>query len=265
MKKLVYIAVAALALLSMSACNKVTTEGLTDITYYADIVLTDGNSVLWPIGQPWVDPGYTATVNGEDVTSAVKTSGTPDVNTPGAYTVNYYHTNVDGYSAGVKRTVYVCDPSVTLDLAGTYTVDVNATRGASGTYKQYADARKVASPDTYGPYVSTDIKVTFTKIAPGFFYCNDLFAGWYTYINGRGGYIVAANNNNANLFTYYDMTGYVLADNDGNISYVSGYIECWGDGLDDLVGKYDAATKTLSYDFSYADGVVVGHPVMTKK
>ena len=260
MKKIFYIAFAAAALVA-SACNKITTEGVTGTTYYADIVLEGGESVNWPIGQAWVEPGYTATVNGEDVTSAVVVSDDIDIDVPGAYTVSYMHTNVDGYTAGVERTVYVCDPSVTIDLSGTYSIDPDASNNGSMSFADVASARKTSYPDTYGPYVSTDYKITFTKIAPGFFYCNDLLGGWYTYIQGRGGYYKAAYG--SSYFTYFDMTGYVLVDNDGNVSLVSSYIRCWGDGLDELEGTYDAATGTLSYEWVYA-GSVYAAPVLVK-
>ena len=262
MKKLTYIAIAAFALMSVAACNKITTADKTGITYYADIVLEEGSSINWPIGQAWVEPGFTATVKGEDVSNDVVISGKPDIEVPGAYTVKYSHKNVDGYSVSVSRTVYVCDPSVTLDLSGAFTVDPEASTSGGKTFSQLAAARKASYPDTYGPYVSTDYKINFKKIAPGFFYCDDLMGGWYKYIQGRGGYYKATNG--SSYFTYFDMTGYVLVDNDGNISYISGNIRAWGDGLDSLSGTFDKETGILSYSWSYADGAVFASPVFVK-
>lgn len=260
MKKIIYIALAAVAL-TASACQKLTTEGVTGTTYYADIVLEGDNPINWPIGQAWKEPGFTASVNGEDVTSAVKVADNIDITVPGAYTVTYSHTNVDNYSAAVKRTVYVCDPSVTLDISGSYTIDPEASQSGGKTFTQLASTRKENYPDTYGPYVSTDYQINFKKIAPGFFYCDDLMGGWYKYIQGRGGYYKAQYG--SSYFTYFDMTGYVLLDNDGNISYISGVIKAWGDGLDSLSGKFDEKTGILSYSWVYA-GSVAASPVLVK-
>lgn len=262
MKKILFFILAALAILSVSSCHKITTAGKTGITYYADIVLEEGETINWPIGKAWVEPGYSASVNGEDVTAAVAVIGTPDVNTPGAYSIYYSHTNVDGYSAGVTRTVYVCDPTVTIELEGSYTIDPEASTSKGKTFTVLAEERKIAKPDDYGPYVTTDYKISFTKIAPGFFYCNDLMGGWYTYIQGRGGYYKASYG--AAYFTYFDMTGYILVDNEGNISHISSKISAWGDGLDSLQGKFDQETGVLSTSWSYAEGAVVASPVMIK-
>ncbi len=53
------------------------------------ITLTGGNSIPWPAGKQWVDPGYTAVVDGEDLTAFVETASFVDVNTPGQYKVIY--------------------------------------------------------------------------------------------------------------------------------------------------------------------------------
>lgn len=261
MKKLIFTAFSAILLLSLAGCNKITTEGVTGTTYYADIVLENGSSINWPIGQAWVEPGFSATLNGEDVTSSVVVSNQPNVEVPGAYTVKYSHKNPDGYFSNVSRTVYVCDPSVTLDISGAFSIDPENSTSGSKTFSELATARKANYPD-YAPYVSTSYTISFKKIAPGFFYCEDLMGGWYKYIQGRGGYYKAQYGNS--YFTYFDMTGYILLDKDGNISLVSSKIGAWGDSLDSLEGKYDEATKTLAYSWSYADGAVFASPVMIK-
>ena len=53
------------------------------------ITLTGGNSIPWPVGKLWVDPGYTAIVGGEDLTAFVETASFVDVSTPGQYKVIY--------------------------------------------------------------------------------------------------------------------------------------------------------------------------------
>lgn len=53
------------------------------------ITLAGGSSIPWPVGKPWVDPGYTAIVGDEDLTAFVETASFVDVNAPGQYKVIY--------------------------------------------------------------------------------------------------------------------------------------------------------------------------------
>ena len=53
------------------------------------ITLTGGNSIPWPAGKQWIDPGYTAIVGEDDLTAFVETASFVDVNTPGQYKVIY--------------------------------------------------------------------------------------------------------------------------------------------------------------------------------
>lgn len=262
MKKLVYIVLCAAAALALSSCQTETTAGKTWITYYPDIQLKEGETIFWAKGEAWVEPGFEATIDGEDVGSQVVIKGAPDVNTVGSYEISYSLTNADGFSSGAVRTVYVYDAACTLDISGEYTVDADASIGSDGktSYAGYAASRKEKQPD-YAPFVTTDITVTIEQMAPGIYWCNDLMAGWYTYIQGRGGYYVSAYGSDA-YQTYFDMEGIIFCDNAGKITLDSSYIGAWGDGLDYIKNaKYDKGT--ISYDWSYA-GQVFGSPVMKK-
>jgi hypothetical protein len=53
------------------------------------ITLTGGSSIPWPVGKLWVDPGYSAIVDDEDLTAFVETASFVDVSTPGQYKVIY--------------------------------------------------------------------------------------------------------------------------------------------------------------------------------
>lgn len=71
------------------------------------------NPLVWPVGQTWQDPGFTAAdpVDG-DITSNVKISGNVDVNTTGYYSIKYSVTNSQGMSATpVIRVVSIGDNS----------------------------------------------------------------------------------------------------------------------------------------------------------
>ena len=67
------------------------------------ITLTGGNSIPWPAGKLWVDPGYSAIVGDEDLTAFVETASFVDVNTPGQYKVIY--TIKDSKSGNVMDSV----------------------------------------------------------------------------------------------------------------------------------------------------------------
>ena len=85
---------------------------------------------------------------------------------------------------------------------------------------------------------------------------SDLLGGWYDQVRGFGVQYTGG---------IGMMTGYVSADNEGNIDLISSYIGAWGDALDYIEdGKYDAETGTISYFASYADGAVVMNLLLHK-
>lgn len=89
-----------------------TTEQIPVITLLGD------NPLAWEAGVPFVDPGATATDN-EDGSLTVVVTGTVDVNSIGANTLNYNVTDSSGDAAvQVQRTVNVADtiaPVITLN------------------------------------------------------------------------------------------------------------------------------------------------------
>ena len=80
------------------------------------ITLTGGGSIAWPAGKQWVDPGYSAIVEGEDLTAFVETASFVDVNTPGQYKVIY--TIKDSNSGDVLDSV---ERFVTVNPGGIFT------------------------------------------------------------------------------------------------------------------------------------------------
>lgn len=244
MKKSLYFIVCAALLLVIGSCQKLTTEGLTRTTYYPIITLQGDDPLLVPVGSAYNDPGVTATEGGEDVTSKVVVGGDKiDPNKIGLYSVTYSATNVDGFDASISRTVIVFDPSVTVSIAGSYHADMDRTTyGTAGrTFAQYAAS-----------YGNTDkcTDITFTEIAPGFFYCNDIFAGWYHQIRAYA--------------AKYCMTGYIALNKDNTLTLLDSYVSGWGDGLDYLRnGVYNPETGEISYNISYA-GQIFMAPVLIK-
>ncbi len=232
MKKLFIFGLLALGMLALSSCNDDNDE-LTDsrLTYYADLQLQGDEFMLLPVGSTFVDPGCTGTLAGEDITSKIKIDGADEVdpNTLGFYYITYSAEGSDGYPASVERTVCVYDPTITLEIGGSYDVDMNAS--------MYQKARTYADRAAYYGNTSQCTDIVFEKIVPGIYYVSDIFGGWYEQIRGYG--------------SRYAMTAYVSVDNDGNIGLLSSYIAGWGDSVDYLDnGKFD--NGVISYDLCYA-------------
>ena len=59
------------------------------------ISLVGGKSIAWPIGKEWTDPGWTASIDGKDMTAFVDPLSFVDVNEPGQYKVLYTIKNPD--------------------------------------------------------------------------------------------------------------------------------------------------------------------------
>ena len=222
-------------MLAFSSCNDDKDE-LTDsrLTYYADLQMLGDEFMLVPVGSAFVDPGCTGTLAGEDITSKIVVEGADEVdpNTLGFYYITYSAVGSDGYPASVERTVCVYDPSITLDISGSYDVDMGNS--------WYQQARTYADRAAYYGNVSQCTGITFDMIVPGIYYVNDIFGGWYEQIRGYG--------------SRYAMTAYVSVDNDGNIDLLSSYIAGWGDSVDYLEDGIFVDGQ-ISYSLCYASQI----------
>ena len=234
MKKILfYTLMLCLSSFALTSCNDDNDE-LTDakVTYYPTLEIQGDEFTLVPIGTAYTELGCKGVVRGEDCTSGIVTSGTVDINTPGLYYIYYTYTNEQGYKTSAQRTVAVCDPTITTDIAGDYTVQ-------EGTYRNYNNK----NADFKG------FSVKITKLAPGLFYINDLMAGYY----GQGvGYGAQA-----------ELTGYLQLMSDNSIKLISSYVSAWGDSANSFENaKYDPATGTISYDMTYNNGSMVFHVIL---
>ena len=99
-----------------TATRTVTVQDTTDPV----ITLNQGASYTHYQNMAWVDPGYDAqdTLDG-NLTSSVSISGTVDVTTTGAYTLNYAVADTAGNQASVTRTVNVVVGSWDKTFGGT--------------------------------------------------------------------------------------------------------------------------------------------------
>ena len=210
-----------LALMTIASCSK-DTEGLTGITYYPVIELDGPLNDMAVAGTPFVDPGYSASLNGEDITSDVVVSSKMDFNNPqpGYYSISYSATNEDGFSASAVRYVLVAsndDP-----VSGYYTTSTDSYRDYNGTL-------------FYGGYP----EVVYAN-GDGTYHISDLLAGWYEYRAGYG--------------SAYALGGNISVAADGTIELLDSYLSGWGDSANGITdGKFDKDAGTIKYIVSYTD------------
>lgn len=113
MKKILYLSILSIIAL-FSSCDDKETEGLSDVTVYANIEYD--SKVVIEKGEAFT-PSAIAT-EGETVLDVV-IEGEADTNTVGVYNIIYSATNSDGFSASKTQTVIVHDPSlVGTDVSG---------------------------------------------------------------------------------------------------------------------------------------------------
>lgn len=241
MKKILMLMIGVLAVLAMQSCGDDDSEGLTRLTYFPTMTLEGGSRVVWDKGTPWVEPGYTSTLNGEDIADKVTISGNVDVNKSGVYYLTYTSmTNEDGFSSSVTREVDVLDPNDPIE--GFWDVDRDKT-SRNGT--SFADNTSSTYPNFANP-----MELLIINNGDGTYYVSDLIGGFYA--QGR------------NYGSSYAMTGDV-AINGSDITLVDSYLAGWGDGLVDFSdGVYDATAKTMQWKATYVSSMVF-NVYITKK
>ena len=226
-KNIFYLMVIALVAMTFTSCDK-DSENMSSIIDYPKLVIQGDEFFVSPIGQAYNDAGCTATYQGKDYTSKVIVEGVEDidVNTAGLYYITYHATSPDGYSWSETRTVAVCDPNITTDLSGTWTLQDGSNRNGTGY-------------DSYG--------VTIKQLAPGIFSVSDFLAGWYEQRAGYG--------------KNYAMSGQIQLLADGTLVGLSSYVPGWNDSCDSFEGQYDEATRTITWDVVYA-GSLAFHVIL---
>lgn len=227
MKKITrYAALAIGALLTLTSCEDKASQGLTDITYYAEIVLEGEETMVVNKGDAYVEPGFTATMKGEDVTDKVVVEGDVDTNTSGTYTISYSVTNAEGFVASATRTVVVYNLSDPVE--GFWVVDPTVS------YRDYDNSGEIVTT----PYKSA-FEIFIYEVEPGVYKVDDLLAGWYCQGAGYG--------------TSYAMMAYISIADDGTIALLDSFVPGWGDAADELTdGVFNAANGTIKYTVAYA-------------
>lgn len=223
-KALLYSITLCAVVLGLTACND-DNDTLTDsvLTTYANFDIQGDEFVEVALGSSYVDAGCKATLEGQDITSQIVTTGEVDPNTAGFYYINYAYTNKDGYTTSATRTVAVFDPTIETDLTGDY-LTVN------GSYCQILSSGGVI------PLVGMSIHVE--QVLPGLFNVSDLIGGLYDQYVGYG--------------SDYAMEGIIQLTADNEIIPLSGEVPGWGNTFDAAYsGTYDPETHQVSWAVDY--------------
>ncbi len=211
-----------LALVSfvLTSCGDKDSEGLSRFTYYPVLELQGDGYMVIDKGSTFQDPGFTATLNGEDVSSQVAVNSTVETGKSGVYTVTYSIKNSDGITANAKRTVVVLDPN----------------NAVEGFYLNKADSYRLrqGAEVAYG----RPFEILVIDNGDGTYSVDDLLGGWYCQRAGYG--------------SAYAMEAVISIDGDGALTCSYSYVPGWGDGLDDFEGSFDAATSTFQFTAVYA-------------
>lgn len=211
-----------LVIAGLSGCDKDTTAGFTEITYYPTLEVLGEPVVIAPLGKNYVDAGVKAELQGEDVSDQVVVSSNVDSNVGGVYSVSYEITNVDGYKRTASRTVYVADPTPSIISTGMHKV-------VTGTHRLRAGART-----NYSGY-----SILVLQTAPGVFYISDFLGGYYDQKVAYG--------------PNYALTGTFKLNADNTLSLVDSYLIGWGDSMTALAAaSVDPATGLISWTAKYA-------------
>ncbi|MDR0891051.1 MAG: DUF5012 domain-containing protein [Mediterranea sp.] len=191
------------------------------ITKYVTLERLGDANIVVTKGSTYVEPGYTAELEGQDVSSSVVITGTVDTNTTGIYVLTYSAKNKDGFEKKFTRTIYVADATPSPLESGVYTV-------ASGT-------QRVASSGNTA-YSGYDIAIYQT--APGIFYTTDYWGGYYDQRAGYG--------------TDYAMAGEFTLNADKTLTLNSSHNNGWNDGLNSLLdATLNATNDTLRWTARY--------------
>ena len=221
MKKNIFFAMMlALVSFALTSCGDKETEGLSRFTYYPVLELEGESYMVVGKGTNFQDPGFSATLNGEDVSSQVTVSSNVNTNKSGVYTVVYSIKNEDGIAANAKRTVVVLD--LNSKVEGFYLITPDSYRLRQGAQVAYGSPFEMLIIDN----------------GDGTYNVDDLLGGWYCQRSGYG--------------TNYAMAGVISIAGDGTVTCLENGVPGWGDESDAFEGTFDAATSTLNMKVTYA-------------
>ena len=228
MKKiLLYSLMLGLSTVGMVSCND-SEDQLTDtrVTHFAELTLLGDKYIEINAGDPYTEPGFTATENGEDISSRVVITGQVDPNVGGIYNPVYTVSNVDGFAVSDSRTVMVFDKNSI----------VSAYFGES----------------QYGSRHYFDAPISISSLGGNRYLINDILGGFYAY--GRYPQYLGQLD--------FLLEAVIQLNDDNSIDLLQYGDWYWGDDVPDfLSGSYDPATGIVRFDMDFGAPFTV---VLTK-
>ena len=224
MKKSILFLATLLVLLATGACSKEHNEPW--VVNYPEVNYEGNSRLYWEAGTPFVAPGLTAVIDGEDVTNTLVMTTSMNVENPqpGYYTVNYTYPMTGTSVALLTIEVFVTDASD--KISGWYTTDPESVH------------ENESGPESFA--AGKDFTLTILKKADGTYAISDLLGGYYDQGRGYG-------------------SGYALRgvfDIDGSDVTLDSYtvISGWSTNpVEDFAdGSYDADTNSLHWVVEYA-------------
>ena len=203
---------------SLIACKKGDSYDISKVTIFPTFEYE--TTVLLQVGETFT-PSCIAKEG--DKTLDITITGDVDINTAGIYEVVYSATNAEGYDGSANQEVTVYNPAITTDISGHYYSSIVRTESDGSDPRNYS------------------AEVNITLVHPGIFYVDCLLGGTYSIAYGYGDI-------NA-------MTGYISLLSDNTISYISSYVQDWGDSLTGFSnGVFNDVTGSLYWEAEYAQG-----------
>lgn len=220
MKRFIYSIVPfIIALVLLQGCKKVTTDGFTSITVYPVINLEGEGSIFVKLGEEYQEPGYSASLDGNDVTEDLVINSNIDIEKAGQYSVVYSMTNEDGFKVEKSRKIYVYDSTPSIIDSKIYTVQKGSNRNGNPEFDGFP--------------------VVIYQTAPGVFEISDFLGGYYDYGQSYG--------------SLYAATGSFKLNADNKLSLISSSVAGWGDSLDELKDGKVEQDGTIKFTAAYAE------------
>ena len=214
MKKYLIFLLSSALLVLATGCEK-TSKGHTQIVNYPVITLLGDNPYVVQLGGGYKEPGFTATLEGEDYSSKVTINSNVNPDIPGIYAVSYSATSPEGFSWTLNRDVYVLNPG------GVANVYISHCWMGSRDYK--------------------NIPIVISPISDGVYELEDMCGGFY-FAGRYPGYEPT-----------YDFHGEVQfsLNEDGtfNILKIGNWYFKNSFDYGNITGGYNAETGIFDYDF----------------
>lgn len=214
MKKYLIFLLSSALLVLATGCEK-TSKGHTQIINYPVITLLGDNPYVVQLGGGYKEPGFTATLEGEDYSSKVTINSNVNPDIPGIYAVSYSATSPEGFSWTLNRDVYVLNPG------GVANVYISHCWMGSRDYK--------------------NIPIVISPISDGVYELEDMCGGFY-FAGRYPGYEPT-----------YDFHGEVQfsLNEDGtfNILKIGNWYFKNSFDYGNITGGYNAETGIFDYDF----------------